>query len=69
MWGAGTALGELPPYFFALAASIAGSENEELQEVLDNESATDTLSRLKMALFKQVKRNAFMTVTLAASVS
>jgi len=36
LWGFGTALGELPPYFFALAASIAGTKNEELQEVLDN---------------------------------
>jgi hypothetical protein len=30
LWGFGTALGELPPYFFALAASIAGTKNEEL---------------------------------------
>ena len=30
MWGAGTALGELPPYFVARAHRLAGEEEEEL---------------------------------------
>lgn len=36
MWGAGTALGELPPYFMARAARISGQEpdDEEYQEYL-----------------------------------
>ncbi|KAI1295426.1 Vacuole membrane protein 1 [Halotydeus destructor] len=29
MWGAGTALGELPPYFMARAARLSGREHEE----------------------------------------
>lgn len=34
MWGFGTALGELPPYFMARAARISGMnmEDEELEE-------------------------------------
>jgi len=34
MWGFGTALGELPPYFMARAARISGmsSEDEEMEE-------------------------------------
>ena len=37
LWGAGTALGELPPYFMARAARLSGgrsaNENEDLQEL------------------------------------
>ena len=29
MWGAGTALGELPPYFMARAARLSGEEPED----------------------------------------
>lgn len=45
MWGAGTALGELPPYFMARAARLSGydpededdlQEFEELQRKKDN---------------------------------
>lgn len=37
MWGAGTALGELPPYFMARAARLSGEEpdDEEYKEYLD----------------------------------
>jgi len=35
LWGLGTAIGELPPYFVAKAASEAGSINDELEELLD----------------------------------
>ena len=34
LWGAGTAIGELPPYLFARAASEAGGMDEELKEIL-----------------------------------
>lgn len=33
MWGAGTAIGELPPYFMARAAKLSGSEVEEEEEL------------------------------------
>lgn len=35
LWGVGTALGELPPYFIARAAREANSRAEDLEE-LDN---------------------------------
>lgn len=37
MWGAGTALGELPPYFMARAARLSGEEpdDEDLKEFLE----------------------------------
>jgi hypothetical protein len=36
MWGAGTAFGELPPYFMARAARLSGEEpdDEDYQEYL-----------------------------------
>jgi hypothetical protein len=34
LWGFGTALGELPPYFVARAASLAGKKSEELEEMV-----------------------------------
>lgn len=38
LWGAGTAIGELPPYFVSRAASIAGKKNEELNDILSSDS-------------------------------
>mmetsp|Transcript_4950 Transcript_4950/g.6579 ORF Transcript_4950/g.6579 Transcript_4950/m.6579 type:complete len:85 (+) Transcript_4950:589-843(+) len=37
LWGAGTALGELPPYFVARAASAAGGIDEELEDILKDD--------------------------------
>ncbi|CAG2121527.1 unnamed protein product, partial [Medioppia subpectinata] len=39
MWGAGTALGELPPYFVARAHRLAGEDEEELDADLAEEIA------------------------------
>jgi hypothetical protein len=39
LWGLGTALGELPPYFVALSASLAGSHDEEIADLLQHEAA------------------------------
>jgi hypothetical protein len=33
-WGAGTAIGELPPYFVSRAASIAGQKTDDVDEIL-----------------------------------
>jgi len=38
LWGAGTAIGELPPYFVARAASAAGGIDEELEDILTVEN-------------------------------
>jgi hypothetical protein len=68
LWGFGTTIGELPPYFVARAASMAGSRDEELNEILEG-SDTGIVGKLKQTLFRFVKRHAFITVLLAASVS
>lgn len=33
LWGAGTALGEVPPYLVSRAAALAGESNAEFEEV------------------------------------
>ncbi|CAG2181302.1 unnamed protein product, partial [Oppiella nova] len=37
MWGAGTALGELPPYFVARAHRLSGEDEEELDQDIADE--------------------------------
>lgn len=41
LWGAGTAIGELPPYFVSRAASLAGNKSEELADILSPTRAAD----------------------------
>jgi hypothetical protein len=38
LWGAGTAIGEIPPYALSRAARLAGEENAELDELLHEQS-------------------------------
>ena len=59
LWGLGTAIGELPPYFVARAASLAGRKSEELDEILDeaNVSAEEQkmlplIEKLKLLIYK-----------------
>ena len=49
MWGVGTALGELPPYFVTRAAKRAGQRAGEFEEELeDAKGKTDVISKLKV---------------------
>ena len=67
LWGLGTALGELPPYFVARAARLANSQPEEIEELerIDGKSWTD---RCKLFLMKSLKQHGFITVLLCASI-
>lgn len=52
LWGLGTALGELPPYFVARAASLAGRKHEELEEMVsDEESPRSFVDKVKVWLY------------------
>lgn len=71
LWGAGTAIGELPPYFMAKAASEAGKSSEEIEEIreihkLDKKTLLD---RIKSFLYEHLQKHGFITVLLCASVS
>jgi membrane protein YqaA with SNARE-associated domain len=67
LWGLGTALGELPPYFVALAASKAGKTSEELEELRHSQNAT-LMDKAKLLIYKSLQRYAFITVLLCASI-
>lgn len=71
MWGLGTAIGELPPYFMALGASKSGKSNEELQELeeIEKKQVLTIMERLKIFLYDHLQKHGFITVLLCASVS
>lgn len=66
MWGIGTAIGELPPYFMARAARLSGAEPDdeeyqEFEEMLEHaESAQDFASRAKLAVQNLVQKVGFL---------
>jgi len=79
-WGAGTALGELPPYFMARAARLSGAadeddedlaEFEELLEAAKSDGAKvpqDLLTRGKLFMHDLVQRVGFFGILAAASI-
>ncbi|RZF39450.1 hypothetical protein LSTR_LSTR000971 [Laodelphax striatellus] len=75
MWGAGTALGELPPYFMARAARLSGKEDEEdeeleeLKRIKKTKKGALTLSdRAKLAVQQLVEKVGFFGILACASV-
>ncbi len=70
IWGLGTAIGELPPYFMAKAAAEAGKSNEEIEELrhLESHSPSGFMDKVKSFLYSHLKQHGFITVLLCASV-
>ncbi|XP_076801203.1 vacuole membrane protein 1-like isoform X2 [Clavelina lepadiformis] len=75
MWGAGTAIGELPPYFMARAATLSGidpddEDYEEAAQMFEDDLSDDrSLStRAKLAMKKLVQRVGFFGILLCASI-
>ncbi|KAM3384811.1 hypothetical protein ACQJBY_009045 [Aegilops geniculata] len=72
LWGIGTALGELPPYFISRAASMSGQKVEELAELDASISKegflSSTLRRAKRWLMSHSQYLNFPTILLLASV-
>lgn len=62
LWGLGTAIGELPPYFFAKAASIAGGKSEEL------EGQEGIMKRFSDWCEPIIKKHAFIVIFWCAAV-
>ncbi|CAL9121772.1 unnamed protein product [Musa textilis] len=71
LWGLGTALGELPPYFISRAARLSGS-NLEMEDV-SPASSTDgfvssSLKQIKIWLLTHSQHLNFLTILILASV-
>uniref|UniRef100_A0A674P8M6 Vacuole membrane protein 1 n=1 Tax=Takifugu rubripes TaxID=31033 RepID=A0A674P8M6_TAKRU len=74
MWGAGTAIGELPPYFMARAARQSGADPddedyEEFEEMLEQaQGAQDFASRAKLGVQHLVQKVGFFGILACASI-
>merc|ERR1712168_836891 len=78
MWGAGTALGELPPYFMARAARLAGQDLDdeddddefkaEMKEALEEADTSTMIGKAKAFMHNLVKKVGFFGILLAASI-
>ncbi|XP_030566480.1 vacuole membrane protein 1 [Drosophila novamexicana] len=65
LWGVGTALGELPPYFMARAARLSGKNLDEMQASAGNLNLFD---KSKLLVERVVLRIGFFGILLCASV-
>ncbi|KAM7488616.1 hypothetical protein LguiB_026100 [Lonicera macranthoides] len=73
LWGMGTALGELPPYFISRAASMSGTKVDAMEE-LDASSTKDSgviathLNQMKRWFLSHAQYLNFFTILVLASV-
>ncbi|XP_073301131.1 vacuole membrane protein KMS1-like isoform X2 [Primulina huaijiensis] len=73
LWGLGTALGELPPYFISRAASLSGNRVDAMKE-LDASSTEDggfisaQLNQIKHWFLSHAQYLNFVTILILASV-
>jgi len=69
LWGLGTALGELPPYFVARAARLSGDKLEELDKLGDKKKKPQSImDRLKVRALEYVEYFGFFGILVFASV-
>ncbi|KAL2649776.1 hypothetical protein R1flu_017904 [Riccia fluitans] len=71
LWGIGTALGELPPYFVSRAARLSGEKPRELDEELASTAQSfgaRTVQNLKRWMITHFENFGFFTILLLASV-
>lgn len=78
LWGAGTALGELPPYFMARAARLSGYDPDDAEDLKDFEELQkkrelgeklNLFEKLKLGMERIVERVGFFGILACASVS
>ncbi|KAJ1730598.1 hypothetical protein LPJ61_002928 [Coemansia biformis] len=70
-WGAGTAVGELPPYFIARAASAAGTGNSEHQRLQRRAAAGGVLAlkdRALLRIYGLLRRFGFVGILVFAAI-
>jgi len=67
LWGLGTALGELPPYFVARASRLAGKTSEEIDE-MSHTSGKGIIEKIKLIIYRSLQKYGFVTVLVCASI-
>ncbi|XP_058979146.1 vacuole membrane protein 1-like [Musca domestica] len=76
LWGAGTALGELPPYFMAKAARLSGYDPDDAEELAEfealkakrNQKDLSLMDRGKLFMERVVERIGFLGILACASI-
>lgn len=76
LWGAGTALGELPPYFMAKAARLSGYDPDDAEEMADfealkakkNQKNLSLMDRGKLFMERVVEKIGFFGILACASI-
>jgi len=68
MWGAGTAIGELPPYFMARAARLSGQAEEGEESDVVTSNGASFVDRAKLVVQRLVQRVGFGGILLCASI-
>ncbi|EQC37587.1 hypothetical protein SDRG_05183 [Saprolegnia diclina VS20] len=67
LWGAGTAMGEIPPYALSRAARLAGQRNEEFEEIAESSSEYNVMNRMKDWMIGFLQRHGFWGVLLMSA--
>mmetsp|Transcript_15909 Transcript_15909/g.29111 ORF Transcript_15909/g.29111 Transcript_15909/m.29111 type:complete len:396 (+) Transcript_15909:194-1381(+) len=62
LWGAGTAMGEIPPYAVSRAAAIAGEKDDEVDEMMAEAKGDDVLSKMKAWMIDLVDKYGFWAI-------
>ena len=71
LWGVGTAIGELPPYFVSRAARLSGEKVKELEDLVNLPEEQDNPSlynRLKVWGLRRFSKLGFFAILIFASV-
>ena len=66
LWGAGTAIGEVPPYLVSYAAAEAGRGDEELKEIT-GEDDNGLFHKMKMWMVYVIQRYGFWAIFFLAA--
>lgn len=65
LWGAGTAMGEIPPYAVSRAARLAGERNAEFEDLdLDNPNPSGLVDKMKVWMVTFLQKYGFWGVVL-----
>lgn len=74
LWGAGTAMGEIPPYAFSYHATKAGKRNEELDHIFEVRDVQEgegliprIVMRMKAWMLGFIERHGFWGIFLLAA--
>lgn len=67
LWGAGTAIGEIPPYALSRAARLAGESNAEYDEMMNEKSLLPAFDAMKRWMVDFLERHGFWGVLLMSA--